>query len=155
MSPFVIRLALLLMIFTGWSCAPALVKPDLTLESVELAGVSFSAVDLAFKIKVANPNPVGVHIEELSYSLVLNKIPLGSGQLTRPVYLNALESQTVTLPFSASMKGISGAIKFLLGDTESEYELTGKMILSKFLAKKEFSFSTAGVVPIDRSAFHH
>jgi LEA14-like dessication related protein len=155
MSPFVIRLALLLMIFTGWSCAPALVKPDLTLESVELAGVSFSAVDLAFKIKVANPNPVGVHIEELSYSLVLNKIPLGSGQLTRAVYLNALESQTVTLPFSASIKGISGALKLLLGETESDYELTGKIILSKFFTKKEFSFSTTGSVPIDRSTFHH
>jgi LEA14-like dessication related protein len=155
MSPFVLRLAVLLMIFAGWSCAPALVKPDLTLETVELAGVSFSAVDLAFKIKVANPNPVGVKIEELSYSLVLNKIPLGSGQLTRPVYLNALESQTVTLPFSASIKGISGALKLLLGETESDYEFTGKIILSKFLAKKEFSFSTTGSVPIDRSTFHH
>ncbi|MBI1820326.1 MAG: LEA type 2 family protein [Nitrospirae bacterium] len=145
----------LLISFSSGSCAPALVKPDFSVQEIELTGVSFSAMDLAFKVKVTNPNRAGVKIEKLSYHLDLNHTELGSGELLKPVFINASDSQIVTLPFSSSFMGMSKTLTLLLGNDEINYELNGTVILSKFLIKQEFPFSSKGAVPVNRSTFHH
>ena len=145
----------LLISFSVWSCAPALVKPDFSVQDIELTGVSFSSIDLTFKVKIINPNPMGVNVEKLSYHVGLNDVELGSGELLKPVFLNASDSQVVALPFSSSLIGMSKVAKLLLGEDAINYELNGTVILSKFLVKQEFPFSSKGTVPIDRSTFHH
>ena len=145
----------LLISFTAASCTSTLIKPDFSVQEIELTGVSFSTVDLAFKVKITNPNRVGVTVERLSYRLALNNIELGSGDLLKPVSLNASDSQMVTLPFSSSFMGMSKTLTLLLGEDKINYELTGKVILSKFFIKQEFPFSSQGEVPVNRSTFHH
>ncbi len=145
----------LLISFSIWSCAPALVKPDFSVQEIELTGVSFFSIDLAFKVKVINPNPMGVKVEKLSYHVGLNDVELGSGELLKPVILNAFASQVITLPFSSYFTEISKVTKLLLGENAINYELTGKIVLSKFWAKQEFPFSSKGTVPVNRSTFHH
>ncbi|MHB8483191.1 MAG: LEA/WHy family protein [Nitrospiria bacterium] len=146
---------LVLISLSAVSCAPSLINPDCSVEEVELTGVSFSAMDLAFKVKIINPNPVGVKVEKLLYHFELNHIELGSGELLKPVYLNASDFQEITIPFSASFMGMSQTLKLLLGENDINYGLTGKVILSKFLIKQEFPFSSKGIVSINRSTFHH
>lgn len=148
-------LLVVLGLFLLGSCAPSLIKPDLSLQEIELTGVSFSSMDLAFIVKVKNPNPVGVKIEKLIYQLDLNEVSLGSGELSAPLLIKASGSQTVTLPFSTSFNGISNLVKMILGENELRYQLRGKAVLSKFWKKEEFPFDSKGVVPMNRSTFHH
>jgi LEA14-like dessication related protein len=137
------------------ACSPTLVKPDLALQEVELTGVSFSSIDLAFLIKVTNPNPVGVTIDKLLYHLELDNATLGSGELLNPISIKGSSSEVVTLPFSASMNGLSHLLRTILGESDVNYKLTGKIVLSKFWTKKEFPFEAIGKVPLNRSTFHH
>ena len=148
-------LLVVLGLFLLGSCAPSLIKPDLSLQEIELTGVSFSSMDLAFIVKVKNPNPVGVKIEKLIYQLDLNEVSLGSGELSAPLLIKASGSETVTLPFSTSFNGISNLVKMILGENELRYQLRGKAVLSKFWKKEEFPFDSKGVVPMNRSTFHH
>jgi LEA14-like dessication related protein len=148
-------LIVLLSLFLLGNCTPSLIKPDLSLQEIELTGVSFSSMDLAFIVKVKNPNPVGVNIEKLSYQLDLNDISLGSGELPAPISLKASGTEMVTLPFSTSFNGISNLVKMILGENELRYQLRGKAVLSKFWKKEEFPFDSKGVVPLNRSTFHH
>jgi LEA14-like dessication related protein len=148
-------LLVLLNLFLLGSCAPSLIKPDLSLQEIELTGVSFSSMDLAFIVKIKNPNPVGVKIEKLNYQLDLNDVSLGSGELLAPIFLKASGTGTVTLPFSTSFNGISNLVKMILGENEVHYQLRGKAVLSKFWKKQEFPFDTKGIVPLNRSTFRH
>ncbi len=148
-------LLVLLSLFLLGSCVPALIKPDLSLQEIELTGVSFSSMDLAFIVKVKNPNSVGVKIEKLSYQLDLNDISLGAGELSAPIFLKASGIETIPLPFSTSFNGISNLVKMILGENEVNYQLRGKVVLSKFWIKQEFPLDSKGVVPLNRSTFHH
>lgn len=137
------------------ACTPKLVKPELSLQEVELTGISFSTMDLAFVVKVKNKNSTGVMIEKLNYQLQLNDISLGSGELARPIAIEGLGSQLITLTFSASILGISQLLKTILGEIEATYRLKGEIVLSKFWIKEKFLFENKGVVPLNRSTFHH
>ena len=141
--------------FTTGACAPALIKPDFSVQEIDMTGISLTSMDLAFKVKITNPTPTGVKVESLSYRVGLNDVELGSGELLKPVFLKESDSQVITLPFSSSFTGMSKVVKLLLGEEEVNYELTGKVILSKFLFKKEFPFSSKGMVPVNRSTFQH
>ena len=142
-----------LLILTG--CVPALTRPDFSLQEVELTGVSFSSMDLTFLVKVKNPNPVGVTIEKLTYQLDLGDASLGAGETSSPISLKGAGSEEVPLPFSVSLGGMTHLLRSILGEQEISYRLTGKVVLSKFWFKKEFPFEDKGIVPINRSTFHH
>ena len=137
------------------ACSPKIVRPDLVLQEVALTGVSFSSIDLGFIVKITNPNSTGVKIEELIYQLDLNGVSIGSGEISKPITIEASQSQLVTLPFSTQITGISQLFKMILGENEVNYKIRGEVVLSKFWIKHKFSFENAGVVPLNRSTFHH
>ncbi|MBI1822662.1 MAG: LEA type 2 family protein [Nitrospirae bacterium] len=148
-------LSLLFLSLASGGCSPNLIKPDLALQEIELTGVSFSSIDLAFLIKVTNPNSVGVTVDKLNYRLELNEETLGAGELITPISLKESGSEVVTLPFSTSINGLSHLLRTILGESDVNYKLTGKVVLSKFWTKREFPFESKGMVPLNRTTFHH
>ncbi|TNE73998.1 hypothetical protein EP331_02790 [bacterium] len=79
-------------------------KPKVVDWKVKLTGISFDAVKLDYKMKLANNNPVGVKLSNYTYSVKVEEQNLVSGTQNEGIQLNANDTAWVSIPLSFTYK---------------------------------------------------
>lgn len=97
------RFKILVLLFILSSCAALqksnlVQKPSVTDWKVKLTNINFDDVQLEYRMKLSNPNPVGLKVKNYSYSVSVEKSELTSGRQNKQTELKANDSMWVSIP---------------------------------------------------------
>ena len=125
MFHFISRLALIV-VFSLEGCASLqLAPPTVDLMNIDLNSPTFSDAILIFNLNVKNPNSTDVKIDQLNYSVKLNKKPFTSGTLNQLVTLPAKSAAKVAVPVPIKYSDLSESVTGLIQSGSTPYEISG------------------------------
>ncbi|MEN8170851.1 MAG: LEA type 2 family protein [Pseudomonadota bacterium] len=151
--------SLVTMITVGLSaCAPIDIKqamenqaPKVSVANQRLTRLDFERINLAFDIKVDNPNPVGIQLAGLDYDLKLADQSFASGKQDKYMALAASGASHFELPLSMAFSEIYQAISSLKDKDQIPYELTTVLMIDvPLLGKMRYPVKAQGVLPLPR-----
>lgn len=126
-------------------------KPKVSVADQRFTRLDFERVNMAFGIKVDNPNPVSIELGGLDYDLKLAGQNFASGKQKKTLRMGASGASRFELPLSLSYQEIFITLKSLKGKDTIPYELTtGLMIDVPLLGRLRYPVSTRGELPIPR-----
>ena len=105
-------------------CA-SLKPPTLVVEGLHVGklGITGAAVDVSFKLR--NPNPDPMLVERFEYELFLNGNRLGRGYEPNAVKLGGFAEERVKSRFDMNFLSLPGAVKDLLSDNRAKARVRG------------------------------
>jgi LEA14-like dessication related protein len=115
-------------------------EPNVTVQDLQVRGVSLTGMDLDFILGIDNPNPIGISMSGLTYRLELNDRALFEGASQERVSVAGNGHSQVTLPFTLVYEEILGSLNALAGRQTLPYTLSGKVDLGLF----SFPYSKRG-----------
>ena len=141
----VVALATLLMSACATVKAPILAVDGLKVGDMGLSGV---AVDVGFRVR--NPNPEPIRIERFEYELFVNGNRLGRGFESKGLDLEGYGETKVRTRFDVNLLSLPGAVKDVLGQDRVKARAKGKFYATGSFGKKELGFDSDAEVDIGR-----
>jgi len=145
-------LAVVIVMLGTCESLPKLVSdPVVSFESVSLAGISFSEVNLKARVKVQNDNAITIPFPEINWNLFVADASFLSGAVTEGTKIAARSSTIVELPFSVSYEGLYKTITKLLSADETPYRIDLAIRFPlPLLESKTFNASFNGTIPLPK-----
>ncbi len=128
----------------------ALVRPNVTLGSVEVTGLSLTGAHLTLQVDLENPNRFGVTITRLGYTVFLNDRPLATGAVLDPISIPSRATTTVRLPLSTSFRDLKTGLKSLLESDSVAYAIEGDVAIRSFFGSRNFPYHRTGTINLKR-----
>ncbi len=138
-------LATLLMSACATVKAPILAVDGLKVGDMGLSGV---AVDVGFRVR--NPNPEPIRIERFEYELFVNGNRLGRGFESKGLDLEGYGETKVRTRFDVNLLSLPGAVKDVLGQDRVKARAKGKFYATGSFGKKELGFDSDAEVDLGR-----
>lgn len=133
---------------------PIIKRPVLNFQSLEIEQMSLSKADLLLNLSFENPNGFGLHINELSYSLEIDRAPWASGTALNGLDLAKNKTTELQIPVSVNITNLGlSAYRMLQGDENPDYKVTGSFsftALHELLGRTDFDFVRSGQIPLLR-----
>lgn len=129
------------------SCAAlkeSIKKPEVSVQKVNVTGITLKGMDVAFVLGVKNPNPLGITLEGLSYKLDIEDKPLLKGKSGQKLKLAANGSSSLTLPLSLAYKEMFDGASALVKQDKVRYALGGDIDFGLF----KIPYKTSGTLDI-------
>ncbi len=124
-------------------------KPTAKVESAKLTSLSFSDAQMAFRVRVNNPNGIKINMAGLDYNLDVNSHSLVSGVQNNALSIFPHDSSVVTVPVTLNYKKIWAAIKSLSNKEKSFYNLSlGLSFDLPVLGKVRIPVKFKGQIPL-------
>ena len=123
-------------------------KPAVSFSDAKITGLSFKQADMLFKIKIDNPNPVGIRLEGFDYDLLLNNNSFLKGRQDNHVKLEAKGKAEIPLPVSLAFEDIYNTYNALKDKDQIKYALkTGLNFNLPVLGTVRIPVQTSGKLP--------
>ncbi len=100
-------------------------KPAITFDNLAVREMSLTQGTFLFRFNVANPNPVGLHLDDIVYDLELNGQRVVSSRLDRGVRLVASGSSPLEIPITIDYLDFFDSLSALVGADRLDYRLSG------------------------------
>jgi LEA14-like dessication related protein len=148
------RPALLFLVFflaVGCSSSPildAIARPEIKDLRARIAGLDFQGVNLVFDVDVANPYPVAIRTPRFKYGIEVAGTSIMTSDTTTTIDLPASGIGTTSLPVRVRYADLFKLYQNLSGVAESDYKLTGALVLRAMNRDFELPLSHAGTFPI-------
>lgn len=98
-------------------------KPTLSVAEVRFTGISFDAVDLAFEVKIHNPNQLSATLAGFDYDFKINDNSFLKGQQDRKLVIEALGESTVEVPLTLNFKDMYQTFATLKEQDSAAYRM--------------------------------
>ncbi len=98
-------------------------QPTAAVNGVRVTGLDFDTVDLAFDVKIDNPNPVGINMAGFTYDFQLQDKSFVQGDQTSSLSLTPQGSSTLEVPMTLNFNDLYAAYSALKGADEAPYAL--------------------------------
>jgi LEA14-like dessication related protein len=148
--------------------APLPVAPPLVaLESAGVEGLGFTGANLAFRVRVENPNPTPLSIARVEYALDLEGRRAAQGSVPSAIGIVAATADgpgtcSVELPVQVRYAAVPGITHLLALEREAEYALGGSVVFLTAAGEVRVPMSASGrlIVPrapkfrVDRVTLH-
>ena len=145
----------LLAAFVFWSCqtiADVVQEPSVSLNSVDIAGISFSGVDLVVNVDVENPNRFSIPMPNIDWELSINESSFLQGTLSNDQSIERQQTVTVALPVSFTFEGLFGSFASLIALREAAYDIALAISFPQsripIIAERVFDLNFSGVLPL-------
>ena len=125
--------------------APILAVDGMKVGDMGLSGV---AVDVGFRVR--NPNPEPIRIERFEYELFVNGNRLGRGFESKGLDLQGYGEAKVRTRFDVNLLSLPGAVKDVLGQDRVKARAKGKFYATGSFGKKELGFDSDAEVDLGR-----
>ncbi|MCL2374251.1 MAG: LEA type 2 family protein [Treponema sp.] len=149
------RFCLLLSLFVGflfWSCqsfSSVIEEPSVSLNSVNIAGINFSGVDLIVNVDVQNPNAFSIPMPNIDWELFVNEASFLQGNLPSSQSIRRRQTVTLAFPVSFTFDGLYRSFASLVELREAAYDIAlGVSFPLPLLADRVFSLDFSGVLPL-------
>jgi LEA14-like dessication related protein len=136
---------------TGCSSVPildSLARPEIRDLRPRITGIDFQGVNLAFDVDISNPYPVAIRTPRFKYGIEVAGTQLMASDTTTSLDLPASAIGTATLPVRVRYADLFNLYRDLSGVAESEYRLTGAIVLAAMGRDFELPLSYAGTFPV-------
>lgn len=100
-------------------------QPELSLSDAKITSISLSDMQVAFDVDVKNPNPMGLSMKGMSYTLQIQEKPLFNGALNERIKIEGNGTSRVQLPFTLRYEDIFGTLVALRDNKELRYTVSG------------------------------
>jgi len=117
---------LILLLFLGCAALQQIAniqEPKLDVQNVRFTGMSFEDIDLAFDIKIKNPNPLSATLAALDYDFQINDASFLKGQQEKQISILANGESTVEIPLTLNFKDLYNTFQALKNQDSSAYKL--------------------------------
>jgi LEA14-like dessication related protein len=148
--------AILLVVLTA--CGSRVFRqPEVTLESVQLAGLGLRGGTLLVNVEVMNPNRFALNANQLRYQLAIADtenprdttwLDLASGIYSEQFSVGAGQTASVQVPVEFTYAGLGGAAGSLLRAGTFNYRATGVVDVRTPLSTHEVPFRRGGTVTL-------
>jgi LEA14-like dessication related protein len=148
--------AILLVVLTA--CGSRVFRqPEVTLESVQLAGLGLRGGTLLVNVEVMNPNRFALNANQLRYQLAIADtenprdttwLDLASGIYSEQFSVGAGQTASVQVPVEFTYAGLGGAAGSLLRAGTFNYRATGVVDVRTPLGTHEVPFRRGGTVTL-------
>jgi LEA14-like dessication related protein len=124
-------------------------EPKFSIRSVDLDKISFTEINLVFKVNVENPNPVTIPFPEVDWEFFINENSFIKGTVKNESFLKARKITVVEVPVSLAYMEVLNTFKSLKGAKEAGYKVA---LAAKFalpvLGDKIWRLEHEGVFPV-------
>lgn len=123
--------------------------PDLSVESVRLAGLSFHDLDLVFDLGIDNPNPLPVTLSGFDYDLLIEGDSFLKGKQEEPTRIAAAGKSVVQLPLTLDFGDLRRVFSSLKDQDSTAYELVCELVFDlPVLGVRRLPLRYRGRVPV-------
>jgi LEA14-like dessication related protein len=134
---------------------PLLRDPVVTLEEVRLRRISLSSLDLVVAIRVRNPNPLGITLNELPFTVRCSTgkgdTELASGNTGR-VVIAASGSTLLTIPVTSRNAALVAALATFVVKGGVQVTIRGTAVIDALLFHWSIPFEKTVPVTLERVA---
>jgi len=124
-------------------------KPKTSITDTQITKLSLDGADLAFKVKVDNPNPIPIKMAGLDYAILFDGQQLTEGKKREQISISANGSSEITIPLAFKFAELYDTISGLKDKKELNYEIkTSAMFDLPILGMQALPLSTQGKLPI-------
>jgi LEA14-like dessication related protein len=122
-------------------------NPEVKLNAVEVTGVTLNDVSMNLKLNVANPNPIPLSLNKVSYIVQFSGQKVTEGVFDKGIDIPASGSGELVVPLKFEYNALGSLVDGFLKKTLSkEYEVSGSATLGIF----SIPFSKKGEIVLDR-----
>lgn len=121
--------------------------PDVKVENVNIADVSYQDITLDFSLLVNNPNPFGVDLEGYNYTFALEGEEFLSAEETRQFNVAGGGNSTVQLPITINFQRLYDFMQKTQTLDSLSFHLTGNLNPGGLLAGFDIPFNRKGSLP--------
>lgn len=119
-------------------------EPEVSVEEMQIKGVSLSEMQMDFILRVENPNPVGISLSGLSYQLDVEGKSLIAGDSRERLKVAANDTGRMTLPLNLKYKEVFGGLEAIFRQETLRYALKGDLDFGLF----RLPYSKQGVIEL-------
>ena len=115
---------------------PLLHKPVVTLEDARIRNISLSSLDLEVMIRVENPNPIGITLRELPFTVICSSGNRGqeiAAGNTGRVKIPAQGSTLLCIPTTSRNAALAGALATFVTRGSVQVTIQGTAIIDALL----------------------
>jgi len=124
-------------------------KPKTSITDTQITKLNLEGADLAFKIKIDNPNPIPIKMAGLDYSILFEGQQFTEGKKREQISIASNGSSEITIPLAFKFAELFNTIKNLKDKKELNYEIkTVAMFDLPILGMQSLPLSTQGKLPI-------
>lgn len=124
-------------------------EPEQSMESFEISGISFDAIDLLFKVRVHNPNAYPIPMPVMDWALDIAKEPFVSGEVDAGGNIGARADTIIELPVRVGYKELYNGILALFSESEVAYDIAlGFRFPFPIIESKRYEVDFGGVIPL-------
>ncbi len=143
---------LLMLILAGCAVVKNLAKiqkPKVVVAKVRFTGMNFDKVDLAFDVKIENPNQLSVKLDAFDYDLQINGASFLTGKQDAQLQILAEQTSYLKIPISLKFKELYRTFQSLQNQDSSRYQLKGNLYFNlPILGKTAIPVSKTGWLPM-------
>ena len=141
---------LFLLVLTACQSFGSLVnEPVVSLNSVELAGISLRGVDLIAHIDIENPNAISIPLPNINWELFVNSASFINGSLKKTESLRSRGKTTIDLPLGVTYEGLYKTISSVIKTKEAAYNIAlGITFPIPLIENKVYRLAFSGVLPL-------
>lgn len=135
-------------------------QPQVTLESVQIAGLGLRGGTLLVNLEIVNPNRFSLNASELEYQIAIANteiandttwLDLATGVYQEPFSVGARTTEHVEVPVEFTYSGLGGAASSVLRAGTFNYRATGQVRLRTPIGSREVPFRRSGMVSLLRA----
>ncbi len=142
---FIALLAALL--FSGCAALQEMVrKPTVKFEGLTLTDMTLFAARPVFRLRVSNPNPLGLKINSVAYDLKINGRPFLKDVMEKGIALPAKGAAVVDIPVTLNYLNLYESVMEFIRSDRIAYDFSGTVGLGMF----EVPYSAAGDVDLPK-----
>ena len=124
-------------------------EPKVHLNSVDIAGISISGVNLVGHVDVENPNGFSIPLPKIDWELFVNSSPFIQGVVKNDKTIRSRGKATLDLPFSVTYDGLYRSFKSLIETKEAAYNIAmGVSFPLPIIENKIYHLDFSGVLPL-------
>ena len=124
-------------------------KPKVNVQQVRFVGMTFDKIDLAFDIKIQNPNPLSIKLAGFDYDFQINNASFVKGQKSDQLAIAANGESLVEIPLTLGFKYLYNSYQSLKNQDSSEYKIDTKLYFDlPILGRTPIPISKTGNLPL-------
>ena len=126
--------------------------PKVSINSVEIAEITFTGINLIANVDVENPNGFSIPLPKINWNLSLNSAPFVQGVVENSQSIRSRRKVTIDLPFSVNYDGLYNTFSTMLDAKETSYNLAMDITFPlPVIGDKIYKTNFSGILPLLQS----
>jgi LEA14-like dessication related protein len=118
--------------------------PVVNFKNVRIGGIGLTGGSLDIVLSVYNPNGYRLDASRLTYQLMVDSLPVGSGSLDKRFAVQSGDSTEVVLPLNFKWSGVSAAGRELMSTGSVPYRVLGDLTVGSGVGDFTIQYDRTG-----------